>query len=854
MTSKYDYLGDIGGGAQAGILLCTERATGETVAVKFYVGDSEIVDPRVQRSLEDGNPRFVVPSRLESGDGEQWEVMEYFPLGSLHDILVRRNGEPLGARFARRFVERMAGSLEYLRGLDIVHRDLKPANVLVRSEQPLDVVIGDFGVSIKTRATAVASVRGTWAYAPPEASYTKVTFRGDWWSLGMMTFELLTGHHVLADPVTGLLPNDHRTRQLVGDGEFELMAVSDPRWHLLLSGLLTHKPADRWTGKQVRDWLAGDSPLVKRPVPADSTGPAYTARTARLKPFPVGDRTYTDPAELILAMAREWPIGVEKVRDEPDALRELLVGAGVDPNTVRNCLSRTSPELRLIALQCSLLPDRPPLFHGRELDGRRLTEAADLAQKGDVAAAEWIGDLRNRRVLGELSRFVENGDDLARADDRLARWWRDVDRWSSQLGSNPDISEQLAPLQARWAGQLLAAALDDTAAVELRRTCARVRAEPGDVPAWAEPLAQAAAEVESSGSAGLGIAAVAAAVLGPARDLERGRLAAEEQAQRDQVRSAQRELAQTRRAAAGGRFRGRLLAVPLYAAVAGLVSALPGESSLQGIVSSERLWPAAAVAAASVLALSAGVYAWEAYVKPVQLAARPSLLVAGIIGSVALWCAAALDWLSPYGFPATPVAWWVVPPVVCGVWFVIAVGLANLTGPTVTSPVQAREAERSWRAPQAPRAVQRLAGVLVLTVFLAGAVVIAQAIGVLALATGQAASPLAGVDVPDWALTTVARIDQYLPNLPLPSEAGARLVASTAIFLFGMIMARLYRDLSRIGTAWAVLGVLAAIVLDLLLVGTPGDLIQGATVIVYIAMVIGIVLVGIWILISMMAG
>jgi len=84
-------------------------------------------------------------------------------------------------------------ALEYLHKLDVIHRDLKPENILLNSEG--HIVITDFGfakelmVDQKTRTWC-----GTIAYMAPETikgtGYGKLA---DWWSVGILIFDMLTG-------------------------------------------------------------------------------------------------------------------------------------------------------------------------------------------------------------------------------------------------------------------------------------------------------------------------------------------------------------------------------------------------------------------------------------------------------------------------------------------------------------------------------------------------------------------------------------------------------------------------------------------------------------------------------------
>ena len=83
----------------------------------------------------------------------------------------------------------------------LVHRDLKPGNVLLRADGALAVpLVADFGLArslvVDQRLTGPGAAMGTPAYMAPEqfVDAGEVDRRADIWSLGVILYELLTGH------------------------------------------------------------------------------------------------------------------------------------------------------------------------------------------------------------------------------------------------------------------------------------------------------------------------------------------------------------------------------------------------------------------------------------------------------------------------------------------------------------------------------------------------------------------------------------------------------------------------------------------------------------------------------------
>ncbi|KAG8170227.1 hypothetical protein KVR01_000972 [Diaporthe batatas] len=125
-------------------------------------------------------------------------IMEYCGLGSL-------DKQQKDSRFVQdeviAIITQIASAIAYLHSNSVTHRDLKPANILIRSREPLEIAVSDFGVS-KQGESAMATVIGTHYYMAPEVlarlfddddHKTKYNNKSDIWSLGIVAVELING-------------------------------------------------------------------------------------------------------------------------------------------------------------------------------------------------------------------------------------------------------------------------------------------------------------------------------------------------------------------------------------------------------------------------------------------------------------------------------------------------------------------------------------------------------------------------------------------------------------------------------------------------------------------------------------
>ena len=171
--------------------------------------------------------RNVVPVQ-DAGvwDGHLILVSELMTEGSLRSRIGRLGGQPMPTREAVGLALGILAGLEHLHRLNIVHRDLKPENILLQHGDPR---ITDFGISrFATRSAKTRHYSGTLQYLSPDAFENRVSFQMDIWAVGVILYELLTGHlpfnggsdaqvmhAILTGPVPPMGPGVHPTLRRV---------------------------------------------------------------------------------------------------------------------------------------------------------------------------------------------------------------------------------------------------------------------------------------------------------------------------------------------------------------------------------------------------------------------------------------------------------------------------------------------------------------------------------------------------------------------------------------------------------------------------------------------------------------
>lgn len=156
----------------------------ESTMDDFFLADFKR-EARLAQRLEHPN---ILPIRDASFiDGRFVIVM---PLGerSLSNRMRRR----LATDSALHLVEQALAAVAHAHGQNVIHCDIKPDNFILFPDNQLKLT--DFGFSKVAQRTLKASGSGTVGYIAPEQAVGRPKFQSDVFSLGLVIYELLSGH------------------------------------------------------------------------------------------------------------------------------------------------------------------------------------------------------------------------------------------------------------------------------------------------------------------------------------------------------------------------------------------------------------------------------------------------------------------------------------------------------------------------------------------------------------------------------------------------------------------------------------------------------------------------------------
>ncbi|KIP02208.1 hypothetical protein PHLGIDRAFT_130859 [Phlebiopsis gigantea 11061_1 CR5-6] len=186
----------VGKGAFGKVRVVEHKKSKQLYALK-YIDKAKCIKQKAvaniiqeRRLLEEIDHPFIVNLRYAFQDDENcFFVLDLMLGGDLRFHLERKGRIEEGV--VRFWLAELAEALNYLRKQRIIHRDLKPDNILLDAAGHAHIT--DFNVAIHYSERRLhTSVAGSMAYMAPEVVGRKgYTWCVDWWSLGVVMWELL---------------------------------------------------------------------------------------------------------------------------------------------------------------------------------------------------------------------------------------------------------------------------------------------------------------------------------------------------------------------------------------------------------------------------------------------------------------------------------------------------------------------------------------------------------------------------------------------------------------------------------------------------------------------------------------
>jgi calcium-dependent protein kinase len=155
-----------------------ERVSQEIRIMKTMKSSSKVV--RFIDALEDDDNYYIIQEWCRGGSVEEY-IKSY---------------SQYGVNTVASIIRGVSRSLYHLHENNIIHRDIKSGNVLLGDKSDdADVKLGDLGISIMSKLELVEVdnlVATPWFMAPENLS-SKYHKKSDIWSLGVLTYQLLSG-------------------------------------------------------------------------------------------------------------------------------------------------------------------------------------------------------------------------------------------------------------------------------------------------------------------------------------------------------------------------------------------------------------------------------------------------------------------------------------------------------------------------------------------------------------------------------------------------------------------------------------------------------------------------------------
>lgn len=265
----YEVVSFIAGGGSSQVFEVTEPGTSRRLAMKLITNSHPDAkenkaalkrEAAVCKSLD--HPNIIHYEGFTNGREFTYMLMEYFRAPTLK-VQLKLDTHSVHLRM-KKLLEGVCNALQHMHDRGFIHRDIKPENVLMNKAGEVRLI--DFSLTVRAKSGLSAlfagkqsSIQGTRTYIAPETIRKRPpVFQTDFYSLGILLFEVLTGKTPFQAPTPNELLQKHisATAPLVSEFNPNVTAEMDR----IVAKLLSKKPDQR--GKDMAE-VAGELRRVR---------------------------------------------------------------------------------------------------------------------------------------------------------------------------------------------------------------------------------------------------------------------------------------------------------------------------------------------------------------------------------------------------------------------------------------------------------------------------------------------------------------------------------------------------------------------------------------------------------------
>ncbi|XP_026231109.1 death-associated protein kinase 3 [Anabas testudineus] len=330
----YEMGEELGSGQFAIVRKCKEKSTGVEYAAKFIkkrrlsssrrgVSREEIErEVNILREIQHSN--IITLHDIFENKTDVILILELVSGGELFDFLAEK--ESLTEEEATQFLKQILDGVQYLHSKRIAHFDLKPENIMLLDKNVPNprIKLIDFGIAHQIKAgNEFKNIFGTPEFVAPEiVNYEPLGLEADMWSIGVITYILLSG----ASPFLGETKQETLTNISAVNYDFDeeyfsntselakdfirRLLVKDPKKRMTIDDSLEHPWIKVIKRRNVRQEERDNKPERRR------------LKTTRLKEYTIKSHSSMPPNNTYVNFERFSQV-LEEIAAAEEGLKEL---------------------------------------------------------------------------------------------------------------------------------------------------------------------------------------------------------------------------------------------------------------------------------------------------------------------------------------------------------------------------------------------------------------------------------------------------------------------------------------------------------------------------------------------------